>query len=106
MKNGIQQWLQKEKLQLNVDQLQKKQLQRERQLLKEKPLQREQQQKKQLLKEKPLQRERQLLKEKPLQSEDDNPSKIMSRLLETICFPFSNFQFKNDVIFTRQVLNL
>jgi hypothetical protein len=102
MKIGIQQWLQKEKLQLNVDHLQKKQLQRERQL------QREQQQKKQLQRERQLQREKPLQREqqqkKQLQSEDDNPLKITSRHLETICFPFSNFQFKIYVIFYEGVL--
>ena len=43
MKMRDQQWLQKEKLQLNVDQQLKKPLQRERQPLRGKPLQRERQ---------------------------------------------------------------
>ena len=91
MKIGKKPWLQKEKLQLNVDHLQKKQLQREKPQS-EKQLQRE----KQLLKER-QQSEKQLQREKP-QSEDDNTSKTISRHLRTICFPFSNFCLKTKLI--------
>jgi hypothetical protein len=56
MKERDQQWLQKEKLQLNVDQLLKKQLQREKPLQRERQLQREPQQKKQLQRERQQQK--------------------------------------------------
>jgi len=97
-------WLQKEKLQLNVDQQenlpQRKQLQREKlveKLQQRKQLQRERQQRKPLQREKQLQRERQ--QRKPLQREkqqkDDNlVKKINNRHEMTVCFPFSNLILK------------
>jgi hypothetical protein len=81
MKMAIHQWLQKEKLPLNVDLVEN--LQQKKQLLEEGPLQKEKQlleekqrQKKQLLEEGPLQKEKQLLEEKQQKDDDKNVKKL------------------------------
>jgi len=94
MKMSSQQWLQKEKLHLNVDQLQK-QLQKEKlqeNLQLEKQLQRERQH----LNAKPLQREKQYHVEQLLKEEQQKDDKLVKLTIITDEL-FSIFRFLNSV---------